>query len=238
MRQVAAGRLHGIELLGSLGAEEFRRLEERCTWRRYEAGEPIFDRDSPSRGVLFVVEGAVSVINSSPSGREIAYATVYAGQYFGELSAIDGKSRSATVVALKPCLLAEVAARVFVELLLAHPEIAMIVLQRLADIIRICDDRIMDVTTMGANQRVYLELLREAKPNPAADDAWTIHPMPTHAQIASRASTTRETVARVLNRLVKDGLVRRKGKTLHINDRNQLAALTEKLAVADDGVVR
>ncbi len=62
--------------------------------------------------------------------------------------------------------------------------------------------------------------------------------MPTHAQIASRASTTRETVARVLNRLVKDGLVRRKGKTLHINDRNQLAALTEKLAVADDGVVR
>ena len=159
MRQVAAGRLHGIELLGSLGAEEFRRLEERCTWRGYEAGEPIFDRNSPSRGVLFVVEGAVSVINSSPSGREIAYATVNAGQYFGELSAIDGKPRSATVLALKPCLLAEVAARVFVDLLLAHAEIAMIVLQRLADIIRICDDRIMDVTTMGANQRVYLELL-------------------------------------------------------------------------------
>ena len=238
MQQVGTGRLEGIELLHSLLPDEYRRLEKRCVWRHYKAGEQILDRSSTSRDVFFVVEGRVHIVNYSISGREIAYATVRAGGYFGELSAIDGEPRSATAVAMEKCMLAGIAPDVFVDLLLPHADISMVVMRGLARIIRISDDRIMDLSTLGAVQRVYLELLRRAKPDPVTSGSWIIYPMPTQSLIAGRASTTRETVARVISQLTQDGLVSRKGKTLHIRDRDSLVAMAETLARADEGAAR
>ena len=238
MQQVDSGKLDGIKLLSSLNAKAFRSLEKTCTWRRYDANEQIVDRSSSSRDVLFVVEGRVHVVNYSLSGREIAYATVSAGGYFGELSAIDGEPRSATVVALERCLLAGITPELFNDLLLPHADIAIEVMRGLARIIRICDDRIMDLSTLGAVQRVYLELLRRAKPDPVTAGSWIIYPMPTQTLIAGRASTTRETVARVLSQLSQAGLVGRKGKTLHIRDRDRLEILAERLTQGDQEVAR
>ncbi len=238
MQQVDTGRLEGIKLLSSLDAEAFRSLEKTCTWRRYDANEQIVDRSSSSRDVLFVVEGRVHIVNYSLSGREIAYATVSAGGYFGELSAIDGEPRSATVVALERCLLAGITPDVFNGSLLPHADLAIEVRRGLARIIRICDDRIMDLSTLGAVQRVYVELLRRAKPDPVTAGSWIIYPMPTQTLIAGRASTTRETVARVLSQLSQAGLVGRKGKTLHLRDRARLETLAERLAQGDQGVAR
>jgi len=229
VRDADPARVDGIELFTSLSPEELRDLEKRCSWRRYERNELILDRDSDSRDVYFVVDGKVQVANYSFSGREIALATIPSGGYFGELSAIDHLPRSATVTAGEKCLLAALSPTVFSELLEDHPGIALQVLQRLAKIIRVCDERIMDLSTLGAVQRVYVELLRLASPDAAVSSLWSIYPMPTQADVAGRASTTRETVARVLGHLSNGGLIQRKGKTLYINDRDRLAELSERL---------
>ena len=54
--------------------------------------------------------------------------------------------------------------------------------------------------------------------------------MRTHAEIASRVSTTRETVARAMAQLSTAGIVERKGKTLYIRDRERLAHMVESEA--------
>ena len=208
--------LDNIELLKDLMQEERVTLSGKCTWKTYSSNEQILERSSTSRDVFFVVDGAVNVVNYGVSGREVAYATVEAGQYFGELSAIDGKPRSANIIASKKCLLASLSPENFNELLLQHPEIMMQVMQRLARIIRINDDRILDLSTLGAVQRVCQELLRMAKPDPVTPNSWLIYPMPTQSVIASRVSTTRETVARVLGQLAGDDLVLKKGKNLYL----------------------
>jgi CRP-like cAMP-binding protein len=159
---VAEPRLAGIGLLAGLGAEELDRIEQRCRWRRHRAGEVILDRDSPSRDLLLVVEGRVQVVNSGASGREVVYAEIGAGEHFGELAAIDGEPRSAAVVALEVCLLAALAPEEVEILLRRHPEIAIALLRRLARIIRHSDERIVDLSTLGALQRVWRELLRLA----------------------------------------------------------------------------
>lgn len=92
-------RLDGVAILASLKPDELRNLERRCRWRRCGRNEQILDKDSDDRDVYFVVRGAVQVVNFSLTGREVALARVPAGGFFGELSAIDGKPRSATVVA-------------------------------------------------------------------------------------------------------------------------------------------
>ena len=217
-----------IELLSGLELEALRVLETRCRWHRYAAQGLILDRaDSDVHDVFFVVEGAVRIVNYSISGREIAFANIRKGGYFGELAALDAAPRSASVVAIEDCRLASLAPEAFRRLLFEHSDLAMQAIMQLASIVRRCDDRIMDLSTLSAVHRVQAELLRLAEPDVVAPQNWVVRPMRTHAEIASRVSTTRETVARVLSQLATAGIVERKAKTLYIRDHERLTKLAE-----------
>lgn len=218
-------RLAQVRLLADLPENERRALEQRCRWRRHHPGEVILDRDSESRDLLFVVKGKVQVVNYAASGREVVYAVIEAPDYFGELAAIDGEPRSATVVALEDCLLAALAPEHFNALLLRHGTIAVAVLRRLASIVRRSDDRIVDLSTLGSVQRVCRELLRHARPNPGREGEWIVDPVPTQQSLAARAGMARETVARALSQLAQDTTIQRRGRALAIPDRTQLERL-------------
>ncbi len=227
-------RLDAIPFLASLDAAALRDIEKRCRWRRCRAGEQILDKDSD---VYFVVTGAMQIVNYSLTGREIAFAKLDAGSFFGELSAIDGAPRSASVVAAQESLIAAMPASLFTRLVTSEPEMAQHVLLRLAGIIRSCDERIMDLSTLGAVQRVYLEIMRlaeESLPEDEAENSWAISPLPTHKAIASLASTTRETVARSMSQLVSGGIIERKGKTVLICDFDRLERLAGALGMEMD----
>ncbi len=221
--QVETGRtLAGIGLFEDLDEAVRHRLESRCTWRRYASGETVLEGGSESREVLFIIDGAVNILNVSLSGREVAYATLRAGDCFGELAAIDGQPRSASVVATEKTLVAVLTSQAFLAVLKEHAEVTFKVLQRLTGMVRMGDVRIMELSTLAATQRVYAEILRMAKPDAAVPDRWVIHPLPPLREIASRISTTRETVARALSLLYPTGMVRRRGKSLYILDRDKL----------------
>ena len=182
----------------------------------------MLDSGSASRDVHFVVSGAVSIVNFSLSGREVTLATASAGSYFGELAAIDNMPRSASVVAVAESLIAALPPRPFLDLLQSRAEVTFRVLQRLTQIVRLGDQRIMELTTLAATQRVYAELLRMAEPDTAVAGLWVIRPLPPLRAIASRVGTTRETAARALAQLYPTGLARRKGRALYLMDRDGL----------------
>ena len=220
--QVSGARsLAGIAILEGLDETERRRLEERCQWRRFAGGQTILERGGDCREVLFIAEGAVNIVNYSATGREIAYAALSAGECVGELAAIDGQPRSATVVATEPTLLAILPAERFLDLLKEQAEVTFRVLTRLASMVRNGDVRIMELSTFAATQRVYAEILRMAKPDAAGTGLHVIHPLPPLREVASRVSTTRETVARALSQLYPTGMIRRKGRSLYIMDRTR-----------------
>ncbi len=225
-------RLDGIHLFEALAPDELRAIERQCVWRRFGANDNILGQDSEDRDVYFVVRGTVQVVNYSTSGRKIALARIPVGSYFGELAAIDAQPRSANVIAADECLVATMTPHLFNRLVANHPELAKSLLLRLARIIRACDDRIMDLSTLCAVQRVCLELLQLASPDPGGSDGWVIWPLPTQKEIASQASTTRETVARTIGQLAAAGVVERKSKSksLYIRDRSRL----EEYAAAVD----
>ncbi len=219
--------LRGIELLEELDAATLDALEKQCVWTKYTANQMILDSGSyDSHDVFFVIEGAVRIVNYSPSGREIAFANIRKGNYFGELAALSDNPRSASVVAVTDSRLAAIKPLVFQRLVQDRPNIGLKVISRLADIVLRCDQRIMDLSTLSAVQRVHVELLRRAKPTEDGD-GWHIKPMPKHSDIASRASTSRETVVRALNQLSVGLIVERVGKVLVIRDYDRLAALAE-----------
>jgi CRP-like cAMP-binding protein len=107
--------------------------------------------------------------------------------------------------------------------------VALAVMRRLSEMIRQSTSRIMDLSTLGAHHRIYAELLRLAKTGGAArPNQAVIHPIPIHADIAARVSTTRETVARVLSELAHGDIVKREGDMLVIRDLDQLTQMMNK----------
>ena len=223
-------QLAAVTLLASLTPDERARLAKRCAWRTYCKDQTVVESASEDRDVYFVVSGSVRIVNFSLSGKPVAYATLGTGEFFGELAAIDGAPRSASVVANENCKLAALAPHAFIELLRGHPDISLAVMRRLASVVRSCDERIMDLATLGAMQRVIMELCRLAKPDPITVDSWMIYPCPAQREIAARASTTRETVARVFTQLLESGHIRRKGRSLYLQDRQELESLAHRLA--------
>ena len=218
--------LASINIFGGLPADAMRRVVGNAKWRECVTGLRIIERGQPGQEVYFIIEGNVRVLNFAASGRVISFASLGPSTYFGELSAIDGQTRSATVVAETKCVLAVLEGEEFRRLVLSFPQISIALLRRLSGIIRQSDERITDLSSLGAAQRVCLELLRMAEPDPVAGRSWVVYPLPTQANIASRIGTTRETVARMISRLSADGIVERKSKSLYIRDRDRLEALT------------
>ena len=232
MRQATDHSLRGIRLLQSLSDAELGTLEQRCRWRRAGAGQQILDRTDEHRDVFFVVEGSVRAVDFSPSGREVVYAVIGAGGHFGELSAIDGLGRSASVVAIEHCLLAALTPTQFESLILSHPQVAIELLRDLVGIIRTTDERLSEVSTLGTTARVCRELLRLVRTDEQTGD-WLIAPLPTQRDLAGRAGTTRETVARTLSQLTREAIVERTGRALRVLDRAGLEAASARI----DGTV-
>lgn len=218
--------LGGIELLSSLSDAERAKIVSSCSWRTYAAGEQILDRDSETNDVLFITEGEVRVVNYSASGRETAFAVIQAGHHVGEIAAIDGEARSASVVALKRCTIAALPAERFRILVEEHAAIASKLLRHLTSIIRITNERIAELSTLSAVQRIYRELLRLSEPGSGRTDA-VIAAMPTQHDLASKIGATRETVARALGQLVNTGVIERRGRTLLIRDHELLSVMAD-----------
>jgi CRP-like cAMP-binding protein len=74
--------------------------ESRCIWRRFDANEILVDFDDASTDVYLLASGEVRILNRTQSGKEVILGEMRAGEFFGELAAIDGVSRSANVTAL------------------------------------------------------------------------------------------------------------------------------------------
>ncbi len=225
--------LVGIGLFKMLTPAERQAVERRCRWRTYADGEQIIDRENDSQDVFFVISGLTRVVNYSPGGREVSFDEIGEGGVFGELAALDGRPRSAAVVARTETLTASLSAAAFREILNTSPTVANALLLRLAAVIRESTDRIMDLSTLGAHNRIYAELLREAREaDPKAFEQGAnqarIRPMPVHSNIAARVSTARETVARVLGDLTRKKIVERESDALRIVDINRLTQMVKE----------
>ena len=120
-------------------------------------------------GRVFVREGFARVVNYS-IGREITLDDIGCGGHFGELAAIDGQPRSASVMALTHCSVAIMPQERFLDLVDQNPSVALKVMRGLASIIRNSTERIMDLSTLAANNRVQADLLRQALNNLNGDN--------------------------------------------------------------------
>ncbi len=217
--------LQAIGIFAGVPPDELEKLAKNVRWKRYREDQQIISHLDNSTDVFLVIEGTVRVFIYSASGKEITFRDFAAGQSFGELAAIDGLPRSATVTSLTDSLIASMSAELFREILRIYPGVAATLVKELAGIVRAMTQRVFEFSALAVGNRVHTELLRLARDHMIDDNTALIRPAPTHAEIASRISTHREAVTRELSQLSHDGLVERQPGALFVRDVERLARL-------------
>lgn len=210
--------LRHIALLQGLPDERLDRLAQDCDWRSVAAGLPVTQRSEAKTDVHLLVSGRMRVTTYSAQGKQVTFRDARAGEYFGDLSAIDGMPRSADVVTLTPCVIARLDRDRFLQLLREEPLVAERVMRGLAALVRQLSERVLDLSTLAVQNRVDIELLRLAHDAGVIDNQARLEPAPAHADIASQVSTSREQVSREINALMRAGMLRKEGRALIVVD--------------------
>ncbi len=228
--EITGESLASIRILSSLGLAERAKIAKRVQGFSYRANHQIVSHNDQSNDVYLIVSGSVRVTFYSLSGREVTFRDLGAGDLFGDISAIDGNLRSATVVALADTFVGTISATGFWEIINNHPEVAREVLKGLAYLVRRLSDRVVEFSTLGVNNRIHAELLRLAREHMLDDTQAEIRPVPTHLVMANRVSTHREAITRELANLAQIGLIERSKGVLRVKDVSQLERMVRDVA--------
>ena len=203
--------LEGIRILGSLDAAEIATLNSRCHWRRIQSKQCLLHQGHLGTDAYFLTEGALRIVMSTPVGIDVILADMKAGDYFGEMPAVDGQPQPAGIVAISDSTVACMPAAVFRHVLHGHPEVIERVLRDFVSRMRSLHQRVSELHTMPVRHRIYAELLRRSQADPIDKRRGVISPAPRHAELAARVGTRRETVARELKALEREGVFTRSG---------------------------
>ena len=111
--------------LGTLGASERRALSLIADRVTLEASRVLFQTGEPGDALYVVESGAVELFVVDHAGQKISLKTAACGDFFGEISLLDGKPRTATAVAAIDCELLRVSRESLLDIFRRHPEIGL-----------------------------------------------------------------------------------------------------------------
>ncbi len=218
--------LRHIHLLGAVPPDMLESLERSCEWQHLSADQIVVDRNDDTSDVYFIVKGRVQILDFVRGGREIVLAEMTAGDTFGEMSAVDKKKRSASVLTTETTVVARLNDEKFRQILTTVPDMAMTLLERFVGMVRTLTTKVTALSSLSPHQRVYMELMRLSEPNPKGDGSWIINRLPGHGEIAEQVGADREAVAAAIGELARAKIVERKFKTLVIKDYSRLQMLS------------
>ena len=145
--------------------------------------------------------GKVKVYVSDADGNEVILNYLNAGEYFGELSFLDQKPRSASIITVEPCQILSLPRPVFMQHLQMHPEAMLTLLQVLTNKLR----QQTLATKSLALEDVYGRLIRLwFEQGELTDGSLVVHDI-NHQQLADHVFASRPMVTRIINKLEKNG---------------------------------
>ncbi len=180
-------------------AEELRALGSE---RRYGAGVAIFHHGDEPGSVLLLIEGRVKVALLGPQGREAILGFVGPGELVGDVAALDGGPRSATVEAVDPVRALVVPRAAFERFASARPEAALALLRSLARRLRQADEQRLEFAAYDVVGRVARRLVDLCDRHGEPVEGGTMITLPlSQDELAAWTGSSREAVAKALQLL-------------------------------------
>ncbi len=213
----SAEYLRSVSIFSDLSDVELASISNKMTPYSYSKGEFIVMEEMEGQQCYFITHGSVKITRSSKEGREVILAILTAGEFFGEMSLLDGETRSANVLTLEETKVLALNRNDFMATLEEYPRISIQLLKELTIRLRKSDLQIASLTLSDAEKRIGLCILRLAGEQGTIRQGHVkIKKFPFQHDIANMAGTSRETVSRTLVLFEQNGLIQREGRQLTI----------------------
>ena len=208
------------ELQGHLSADLFAN----ATQVRRAADEVLFVAGDAGNGCYRVEDGLVKVTMMSRAGVERILAILGPGAIVGELAIIDGRPRSASVVAVRETKLKFLSRAAFDEFAKEHPEVYKNLVKVLATRLRLTDETVAAGSFLSLKGRVAKTLLELAEDfgRNVGSDRVVIHQKIGQSDLAAMTGIARENLSRVFNDWRRRKLVSRLSGYYCLENKTQL----------------
>lgn len=221
---MSASVLKHVPLFSRLDESELKTLAGVTVVRQVPANTLILRADEEGDTLFVIQSGRVTVSIYSEEGKEVILSILKDGDFFGEMSLLDGELRSASVISTEETELILLRRYDFLQALIQYPKIYATLLATLANRLRRTNRQVESLALLNAYGRVAGVLLQLAEDQGIKDESGglTIIERPILSEIAGMAGTSRETVSRILNSLERQHYITRNGRKIHISDPDRL----------------
>lgn len=188
--------------------------------------QPVFSKRQDSDAMYIVLSGRIKIFTNSSSKKRKTFAYLKDGEFFGEMSLLDGGTRTASAQAVEPSRLLVIRKKDFQRLLSRDPKLALYLLQTVSERLRRANEEIEGLlfrNILGRVAKAILDLAR--KSGEAQGPALVLKERYTQQELADVVGTTREPLTRALSSLRRAGLVEQRDGRYAIPAPEKLAGL-------------
>ena len=218
--------LRKIPLLANLSEAEMQMVKENLRFKQFPKRTVVLQKGAPGDSLLFLLTGQLQIIDVTEDGRAIGLRMLKPGDFFGEIAVINGSTRSASVVAMSPVLVAFLPRATALHLFSHSPPVANQMLKHLAEKIQRDSEFRALLSIHNTTRRIYTFLMLSKQKAPDAN-VEVVENLPTHQDIANMINTSRETVTRALLTLSQQGIIQKDSHRLIIRDPEALQKLVK-----------
>jgi CRP/FNR family cyclic AMP-dependent transcriptional regulator len=220
---MSVGETPFLRQLGSGDAEALMQLVRRRSVRRSQL---ILRAGAAGDDVVVVLEGHVKLVAYGADRREVVLAIRGPGELIGEMAALAGQRRTATVIAVDDVEVGYLAADELRSFLASHPDVALVLIRMLVRRLSEADRDRVDLATQDSVGMVAKRLVELATEHgKRVEEGTLIEFSLTQDELASWTGATRETVSRALRLMRRVGWIATDHRSITVLD---LAALRER----------
>jgi len=199
--------------LAPLTQETLRAIATSGVVRQFPKNTILINEGDVGDSLYIVLTGKVKVFASNEAGREVVIDFHGPGEYVGEMS-LDGSPRSASVMTVEPTSCAVVSRANFREFILAHPEFALNLVERLIHRVRRATENVKSLALSDVYGRLVRLLSGLARD---VDGRQVIPEKLTQQDIAERVGASRDMISRLMKDLVGGGYLSVDERTITIH---------------------
>lgn len=187
--------------------------------QEYDTGQVVFLEGEQEVALYVVQQGWLKAVKMSPDGREQVLHFIGPGEVFNAIGVFVESTNPATVIALEPATLWLIPQAIMLKLLDDYPELARVVIQRLASRVQQLIAMVEDLSLRTIEARLARYLIEQSTAEQLQRPRWA-----TQTELANRLGTVPDVLNRALRSLARDQLIRVERHQIQILNYNGLEA--------------
>ncbi|MGN6398602.1 MAG: response regulator [Mucilaginibacter sp.] len=203
------------------GLKELKKVISERKSRQFKKNQVIYYEGDKGNGLYLVLSGRIKTVKLAEDGREFMTGIFNTDDYLGVHALLTNEPYSDTATALEDSTLCLIPKDSIDQLINLYPDIAREFIKILANDIRDKEEQLLQLAYNSVRKKMAEAILRLHKLSGNPSDGFKI----TREDLAAMAGMATETVSRTISDFKEEGLIGKKGSTIHVLDENKLSRM-------------